>query len=158
AIHENWISEGRRQRHLRDSCIARYGVAMPQLAASPPEPTARTSAALQRVALVGNPNTGKTTVFNRLCGARAKTANFPGTTAAIRIGRSALGAETVEIIDLPGVYQLHLDTPETRIVRDLLAGRGKHSRPDAVVVLADASNLARNLILVGELIASRMPI
>src|SRR5262249_2594783 len=117
-----------------------------------------TAAALQRVALVGNPNTGKTTVFNRLCGARAKTANFPGTTAAIRIGRSVLGSETVEIVDLPGVYQLHLEATETRIVRDLLAGRAKHSRPDAVVVLADASNLSRNLILVGELIASRMPI
>ena len=131
---------------------------MPQLAAPPSEPSSRSPSALQRVALVGNPNTGKTTVFNRLCGARAKTANFPGTTAATRVGRSLVGAQAVEIIDLPGVYQLHLDAPETRIVRDLLAGQTKHARPDAVVVLADASNLARNLILVGELIASRMPI
>ena len=131
---------------------------MPQLAAPPSEPSTHAPAALPRIALVGNPNTGKTTVFNRLCGARAKTANFPGTTAATRVGRSVLGTDTVEVIDLPGVYQLHLDAPETRIVRDLLAGRTKHARPDAVVVLADASNLARNLILVGELIASRMPI
>ena len=131
---------------------------MPQLAAPPSEPVSRPPTALQRVALVGNPNTGKTTVFNRLCGARAKTANFPGTTAAMRVGRGALGAHTVEVVDLPGVYQLHLDAPETRIVRDLLAGRTKHSRPDAVVVVADASNLARNLILVGELVAARMPI
>jgi ferrous iron transport protein B len=131
---------------------------MPQLAAPPAEPVSRSSSTLQRVALVGNPNTGKTTVFNRLCGARAKTANFPGTTAAMRVGRGALGARAVEVVDLPGVYQLHLDAPETRIVRDLLAGRTKHPRPDAVVVLADASNLARNLILVGELVAARMPI
>jgi ferrous iron transport protein B len=131
---------------------------MPQLAAPPSDPVSRPSSALQRVALVGNPNTGKTTVFNRLCGARAKTANFPGTTAAMRVGWGLAGAEAVEIIDLPGVYQLHLDAPETRIVRDLLAGRTKHARPDAVIVIADASNLARNLILVGELIAARMPI
>ena len=130
---------------------------MPQLAAPPSEPVSRPPSVLQRVALVGNPNTGKTTVFNRLCGARAKTANFPGTTAAMRVGRGAVGAQTIEVVDLPGVYQLHLDAPETRIVRDLLAGRTKHTRPDAVVVLADASNLARNLILVGELVAARMP-
>ena len=72
-----------------------------------------------RIALVGNPNTGKTTLFNRLCGARAKTSNFPGTTTAARIGRATLanGAAPIEaeIVDLPGLYRLGLD--DARIAR-----------------------------------------
>ncbi|HUL72460.1 MAG TPA: ferrous iron transporter B [Vicinamibacterales bacterium] len=130
---------------------------MPQSVAAPAE-TAGSSVSHPRVALVGNPNTGKTTVFNRLCGARAKTANFPGTTATTRVGRCHLGqGRSVEVIDLPGLYRLELDAPEAGLVRDVLAGRSKHPRPTAVVVLADASNLARNLVLVGEVLASRVP-
>ena len=71
-----------------------------------------------RIALVGNPNTGKTTLFNRLSGARAKTSNFPGTTTAARIGRAtfANGAAPIEteIVDLPGLYRLGLSTPNPR--------------------------------------------
>jgi ferrous iron transport protein B len=132
---------------------------MPQSVAAPSE-TARSSfSSHPRVALVGNPNTGKTTVFNRLCGARAKTANFPGTTATTRVGKCDLGqGRQIEVIDLPGLYQLQLNAPEASVVRDVLAGRSRHPRPTAVVVLTDASNLARNLVLVGEVIASRVPI
>src|SRR5687767_9873780 len=74
-----------------------------------------------RIALLGNPNTGKTTVFNRLCGTRAKTSNFPGTTTSARVGRAIVGRNiAVEIVDLPGLYQLSLDLPEARIARDVL--------------------------------------
>jgi ferrous iron transport protein B len=131
---------------------------MPPLAAAPPEASDRPRVSQARIALVGNPNTGKTTVFNRLCGVRAKTANFPGTTASKRIGRAVVAStHHLEVVDLPGVYQLHLDAPEARIVRDLLTSRSSDVRPDVVVVVADASNLTRNLVLVGEIIASRMP-
>lgn len=109
---------------------------------------------MARIALIGNPNTGKTTLFNRLCGAKAKTSNFPGTTTAVRIGRGQVTrTHSVEVIDLPGLYSLSSPGPEARIVRDLLQGAGPHGRPDAVVVLVDATNLARNLVLVGELLA-----
>ena len=120
-----------------------------------PEP-----ALVPRVALAGNPNTGKTTLFNHLCGLRAKTANFPGTTTSSRIGRCDLDAAdgtSAEIVDLPGTYRVHLDLPEARINRDVLAGEGLYRQPDAVVVVVDATNLSRNLCLVGEILASGLP-
>jgi ferrous iron transport protein B len=109
------------------------------------------------VALLGNPNTGKTTLFNRLCGARAKTSNFPGTTTAMRVGRATIGDRQVEVIDLPGLYSLDGDSPESTIVRDVLRGQGR-SRPDAVVAIVDAANLLRNLVLVGELLTYQEPV
>src|SRR6185436_623380 len=78
-----------------------------------------------RVALVGNPNTGKTTLFNRLCGVRAKTSNFPGTTTTMRVGQHLRGdGFGWDVVDLPGVYGLGYDGPEARIVRDILHGEG----------------------------------
>ncbi|MFN7941942.1 MAG: ferrous iron transporter B [Thermoanaerobaculia bacterium] len=118
-----------------------------RVSAAPPRP-ATTRA--RRVALVGNPNTGKTTLFNRLCGLRAKTANFPGTTTDLRVGRLAAGNGGIEIVDLPGLYSLTLDQPEASVARRVLAGEGD-AAPDAAVVVADATNLMRNLLLVDEL-------
>lgn len=124
----------------------------PAVALSPVEPRAITAPI--RVVLIGNPNTGKTTIFNRLCGARAKTSNFPGTTTSSRFGRSELADGTpFEVIDIPGVYEVHLDSPESCIARDVLQGSGPVGRPSAVVVLVDACNLTRNLVLAGELLA-----
>jgi len=112
----------------------------------------------RRVALIGNPNTGKTTLFNRLCGTRAKTSNFPGTTTTARVGRAQLADQSsVEFVDLPGLYQVSLDLPEARVVRDLLTGSGLYARPDAVVIVVDACNLTRNLVLAGELLAFQLP-
>jgi ferrous iron transport protein B len=112
---------------------------------------------LGRIALLGNPNTGKTTLFNALCGSRAKTANFPGTTTSLRSGHCDLNGARVDVIDLPGVYNLSYNAPETRIVRSVLAGE-RGAPPDLVVVLVDACNLTRNLVLVGELLAYGQPI
>lgn len=110
----------------------------------------------RRVALCGNPNTGKTTLFNRLCGLRAKTANFPGTTTDARLGRWHVAPEqTVEVIDLPGVYRIGLDIPESEVCRRVLDGSER--RPDAVVIVVDATNLERNLFLVAEVLARAMP-
>jgi ferrous iron transport protein B len=108
----------------------------------------------ENIALIGNPNTGKTTLFNVLCGARAKTANFPGTTTSIRAGRIDVTGlrHKVDVLDLPGVYDLTIDAPETRIARAVLEGRS-HQPPDVVVVVVDACNLTRNLVLVAQLFA-----
>lgn len=109
------------------------------------------------VALLGNPNTGKTTLFNRLCGARAKTSNFPGTTTAMRVGRSPVGDGSLDVIDLPGLYSLQGESPESSIVRDVLRGNASE-RPGGVIALVDAANLVRNLVLVGELLTFEEPV
>lgn len=125
-----------------------------------------------RVALIGNPNTGKTTLFNRLCGLRHKTSNFPGTTQEARVGEvklrgsdpaSLLSSDaSIHLIDLPGIYSLQLDQSEAEVCREVLAGnlspRGERlGAPDAVCVVVDAANLLRNLPLVGEILAQRLP-
>lgn len=127
--------------------------------APPARPTTPPRSSPLNIALIGNPNTGKTTVFNRLCGTRAKTSNFPGTTTAARSGRAIVGDDTpVAILDLPGLYQLALDVPESKIVRDVLGGTaGDTSRPDALLIVVDACNLTRNLVLTGELLAYGIP-
>jgi ferrous iron transport protein B len=129
-------------------------------AASRPSPVAAPRGTrTPRIALIGNPNTGKTTLFNRLCGTRAKTSNFPGTTTGARVGRAIVGADQlVDVVDLPGLYQLSLDLPEARIVRDVLGGSALYATPDAVLVVVDACNLTRNLVLTGELLAYRQPV
>ncbi len=127
---------------------------MSPAAVSPDAEPPLTAALVRRIALIGNPNTGKTTLFNALCGARAKTSNFPGTTTSVRRGRAdATGAlPALEVLDLPGVYDLDLDAPESRIATTVLAG-GRDGAPDAVVVIVDACNLSRNLVLVAQLLA-----
>ena len=114
-------------------------------------------AVTDRVALLGNPNTGKTTLFNSLCGTRAKTANFPGTTTSIRLGHFRLDGQQLNAIDLPGLYELGLEAPETQIARDALSGVGGQA-PGVIVVVIDACNLTRNLVLVGELLAYPHPV
>ncbi|MBP7779898.1 MAG: ferrous iron transporter B [Acidobacteria bacterium] len=111
-------------------------------------------AAVRRIALIGNPNTGKTTLFNALCGARAKTSNFPGTTTSVRSGRAelAVGSPALAVLDLPGVYDLDLDAQESRLARAVLDGTPE-APLDAVVVIVDACNLSRNLVVVGQLLA-----
>lgn len=120
---------------------------------------------VRRIALLGNPNTGKTTLFNRLSGLRHKTSNFPGTTLDARVARVKAGVEggrDGDVVDLPGIYSLELDQLESRVCREVLAGtsapRGEPmGEPECAVVVIDASNLARNLMLVGEVLRRRLP-
>lgn len=114
------------------------------------------------VVLLGNPNTGKTTLFNRLCGLRHKTANFPGTTLESRIGTVRSGVRAIRLDDLPGVYSIELDQHEARVCRQalegLIAGEGEPVRaPDAVCVVLDATSLPRNLQMLGEAFRRRLP-
>ena len=110
------------------------------------------------VALIGNPNAGKTTLFNALTGLRAKTANYPGITVDVRHGRLALAETTVDLVDLPGLYSLGALTPEEKVAAAVLHGQldGRPS-PDAIVLVLDATNLERNLFLASEILDLRLP-
>ncbi|MFK7787965.1 MAG: ferrous iron transporter B [Phycisphaeraceae bacterium] len=112
-----------------------------------------------RVALVGNPNCGKTTLFNRLTGLRAKTSNFPGTTLERRAAKLKAGEHEIELIDLPGLYSAHFaDQSEELLAADALHGRLKDiQRPDAVVVIVDATCLSRHLYLASEVREMGLP-
>ena len=108
-------------------------------------------------ALLGNPNTGKTTLFNRLCGLRSKTANFPGSTVEAHIGKASADGSMV-VVDLPGIYGLHLDRPESKLSREYLAGESNVARaPQAMLIVADATNLPRNLIFVAQALQTGLP-
>jgi ferrous iron transport protein B len=110
------------------------------------------------VALVGNPNAGKTTLFNSLTGLRAKTANFPGTTIERRLGHTRLADKRVRILDLPGLYSLTSANFEEKIVREALLGHlPNQPRPAAVVLLLDATNLERNLYLASQVLELGLP-
>ncbi len=117
----------------------------------------------RRVALLGNPNTGKTTIFNALSGLRARTANFPGITVEARVGTAKLSpTESIELIDLPGIYSTQLDLIESKMVADVLAGEvaltgSEPAPPEALIVVLDAANMARNLLLVGEALQRGLP-
>lgn len=125
-----------------------------------PEPT--TEALARTIAVLGNPNVGKTTLFNRLGGSRHKTANFPGTTQEALVGRFEHAGRPATLIDLPGAYSLDLTVSESSICRAVLAGNlapeGLAPRvPDTLVVVVDATNMLRNLTLVAEAMRLRLP-
>jgi ferrous iron transport protein B len=103
----------------------------------------------KEIALVGNPNTGKTTIFNALTGLRHTTANYPGVTVEKRAGSMKLAdGEEVSVIDLPGAYSLLPRSPDEQVVHDVLFGAQKGTPPpDLVLVVLAANNLERNLYL-----------
>ncbi len=101
-----------------------------------------------RVLLAGNPNTGKSTLFNALTGARQQVGNYPGVTVEKREGRIRFGEQRVVVVDLPGTFSLGSYSPEERVARrELLRAEG-----DVVVVVADATNLRRSLVLLAQLL------
>lgn len=104
------------------------------------------------VALAGNPNTGKSTLFNRLTGSQARVGNYAGVTVELAHGRWALPDDAeVDVVDIPGCYSLLSCSAEEQIAVDHLLGVSGQRRPDVVVACVDASNLARNLYLVLQL-------
>lgn len=104
-----------------------------------------------RVALVGNPNTGKTTLFNRLTGSRQKIGNYPGVTVEKKSGTWECDGRKVELVDLPGTYSLSASSPDERVAIDFLTGHLEgEQKPDVVVCVVDASNVVRNLFLASQ--------
>lgn len=113
----------------------------------------------REIALIGNPNTGKTTLFNRLTGARQRVGNYPGVTVEKKLGTLKLGDHaSVAVIDLPGAYSLAAASADERVVLDVLMGRiPGTARPDVVVCVVDASNLMRNLFLASQVADTGIP-
>jgi ferrous iron transport protein B len=122
-------------------------------------PQAETSGKSHIVAIVGPPNSGKSTLFNRLTGLRQKVANFPGVTVEHRMGRVRLEHDrAVYVIDLPGVYSLHPRTEDERVTHDVLAGTMKGlPKPDAVMLILDSTNLNRHLALAAPILSLGLP-
>lgn len=112
------------------------------------------------LALVGNPNAGKTTLFNALTGLRQKVGNYPGVTVEKRAGVLRLADDhSVEVLDLPGTYSLVTMSPDEQVVSDVLHGvRADTPRPDAILAVVDADNLARNLFLVSQIVDLDVPL
>jgi len=115
---------------------------------------------LPLVALVGNPNAGKSALFNALTGARQKVGNYPGVTVERHSGRLALNdGRPIELVDLPGAYSLDPSSPDERVTRDVMMGRQAGERlPDAIVIVVDASNLDNHLRFALQLIALGLPV
>ena len=112
------------------------------------------------VALVGNPNAGKSALFNALTGARQKVGNYPGVTVERHAGRLTLDdGRPVELVDLPGAYSLEPSSPDEQVTRDVVTGAQAGERlPDALIVVVDAANLDNHLRFTLQLIALGLPI
>lgn len=113
----------------------------------------------QKVALVGNPNSGKSSLFNQLTGLKQKIGNFPGVTVEKRSGLTTLAdGSSLEIIDLPGIYSIYPRSLDEQIVAEILLDHHSATTPDKVVVIADATNLKRGLLLLSQIIDIGLPV
>ena len=122
-------------------------------------PEEQNAAGVRTVAVVGPPNSGKTTLYNRLTGLRQKVANFPGVTVEHHVGymRNPL-SEEVALIDLPGIYSLHPKSEDERVAVEVLQGKMPGMpRPDAVIVVLNSNNLNTHLVLAARVIALGLP-
>lgn len=112
-----------------------------------------------RVALVGNPNTGKSTLFSALAGVRQRTGNYPGVTVEKKEGRMAIAGRPFVLIDLPGTYSLAPRSPDEMVAVEVLLGRRADEPPlDMVLCIVDASNLERNLYVVSQVLELGLPV
>ena len=107
-----------------------------------------------RIALIGNPNCGKTTLFNSLTGSTAKTGNWPGVTVEKKVGTYKYNGEVIDIIDLPGIYSLSPYSPEEVVSRNYIL----NEKPDVVINILDVTNLERNLYLSLQLMETDVPV
>src|SRR5271165_7018824 len=114
---------------------------------------------IHTVALIGPPNSGKSTLFNRLTRLRQKVGNYPGITVEQRVGLLTAGGPEIKLIDLPGVYSLTPYSEDERVAVDVLTGKMDGlPRPDAILLVLDVTNLSRQLVLAAPVIALGLPI
>ena len=106
------------------------------------------------VALTGNPNCGKSTIFNELTGLRQKIGNYPGVTVDKKVGVVEYKGRKISVVDLPGTYSMNARSQEEKVVSDYF----KENKPDIVVDIVDASNMARNLFLTLQLMEQGIPL
>ncbi len=119
-----------------------------------PPPTRRLTAAL-----LGNPNTGKTTLFNALSGLNQRVGNYPGVTVETKKGQMTCAGRAFDLIDLPGTYSLAARSPDEMVAVDVILGhQAGEARPDVVVCIADAANLDRNLYLTAQALELGVPV
>jgi ferrous iron transport protein B len=116
--------------------------------------TTQAKDAVKRVALVGNPNVGKSVLFNALTGAYVTVSNYPGTSVEVSRGNAAIDGETWQVIDTPGMYSIHTITEEERVAREILL----NETPDVVLHVLDARNLERMLAMTIQLIEADLPV
>jgi ferrous iron transport protein B len=107
-----------------------------------------------RVALVGNPNVGKSVLFNALTGSYVTVSNYPGTSVEVSRGSTVIDEQTWQVIDTPGMYAIHTITEEERVAREILL----HEKPDVVLHVLDARNLERMLAMTVQLIEANLPV
>ena len=114
---------------------------------------------MRSAALVGNPNAGKSALFNALTGARQKIANYPGVTVERKAGQLTLpGGETIALADLPGSYGLNATSPDEEVTRKVILGLlPGETAPEVLVVVLDSSNLEQHLVFAQEVIALGRP-
>jgi ferrous iron transport protein B len=111
------------------------------------------------IALVGNPNAGKSSIFNQLTGLRQKVANFPGVTVDKKIGTLQLiENQTIDLVDFPGTYSLYPTTSDEKVVTQILSNPNDVSYPDAIIYVADATNLEKHLLLLTQIKDLNLPI
>lgn len=113
---------------------------------------------IKRVALAGNPNSGKSTLFNALTGLNQKIGNYPGVTVDKKTGKLTLGQHSATLIDLPGTYSLNAKSEDESVAVKVLADRTNPDHPDVVIYVADATNLKRNLLFYSQLADMGLPI
>ncbi|MEK6558437.1 MAG: FeoB small GTPase domain-containing protein, partial [Candidatus Margulisiibacteriota bacterium] len=106
-----------------------------------------------KVAIVGSPNTGKTTLVNALAGTKLRVGNWPGVTVDVHEARIRHLSEEIDLVDLPGIYSLNTFTPEETVTRDFLLQK----RPEIIVNIVDATHLERNLSLTFQLMEFGLP-
>ena len=109
-----------------------------------------------KFALVGNPNCGKTSLFNLLTGAKAKVANLPGVTVSPSVA-SLKAHPDIELVDLPGTYSLHPKALDEAVTRDALLDPNHEHRPDGLILVLDCANLKRNLYLTLQVLDLGLP-
>ena len=110
------------------------------------------------IAVVGNPNSGKSTLFNRLTGLKQRIGNYPGVTVERHVGLLKVDKKTIELVDLPGTHSLSAHSLEEHIAVDVIFGRMQGTdKPDGVLAVLDATNLYQGLFLVQQLIDLEMP-